>query len=226
MRILIFGSTGGVGRELVGQALNQGHIVTAFARPSAKLDINDRSLEIVQGDVMDLPAVQRAIPGHDAVLAALGSPPVRNTKVRSEGTRHIIRAMETAGTRRLVSVSTLGVGDSWQLLPRKYKVAFRSLLRNVLAAHRQQELYLAQSALDWTIVRPGAYVEGGHTGQYRYGFASTDQTIRAEISRADVADFMLKQLADDTYIRCTPGVSYSSTSYSNSLESRNGRVPR
>ena len=66
----------------------------------------------------------------------------------------------------------------------------------------------SRAEMDWTIVRPGAYTDGDRTGVYRHGFPATDKSIKAKISRADVADFVLKQLADDTYLHMTPGVSY------------------
>jgi len=208
MKLLIFGATGGIGRQLLEQALEQGHTVTAFARNPAKLDIKHDKLTAVQGDVMDFASVERAMQGQEAVLAALGSPPWKNTSVRSEGTRHIVRAMEQVGLRRLVSLSTLGAGDSWQILPLKYKILFSTILRKALTAHEDQEDCIKQSQLDWTIVRPGEFIDGDRTGQYQHGFPATDKTITAKISRADVADFMLKQLADETYVRKTPGVSY------------------
>ncbi len=208
MNVLIFGATGGVGRQLVEQALEHGHTVTAFARNPAKLDLRHENLKIAQGDVMNVASVERAMQGQQAVVAALGSPPWKNTSVRSEGTRHIVRAMEKAGVRRLVSLSTLGAGDSWALLPLKYKILFRTILRKAFAGHQDQEDTIKQGQLDWTIVRPGEFADGSRTGQYRHGFPATDKTIKAKISRADVADFMLKQLADDSYVRKTPGVSY------------------
>jgi putative NADH-flavin reductase len=208
MKVLIFGSTGSVGREVVKQALQQGHSVTAFARDPAKLDFKHENLKIVRGDVMDFASVESAMQGQEAVFAALGSPARKNTNVRSEGNRNIIRAIEKAGIRRLISLSTLGAGDSWQILPLKYKILFRTLLRKAFAAHEEQENCIQQSQLDWTIVRPGEYTNGVRTGEYRHGFPSTDRTIKAEISRADVADFMLKQITDDAYLRKMPGVSY------------------
>jgi putative NADH-flavin reductase len=208
MKLVIFGSTGGVGRQLVEQALEQRHTVTAFARNPAKLPTEHENLQIVQGDVNDVASVEQAIRGQEAVLAALGSSPFKNTTVRSEGNRQIIRAMGRAGVRRLVSLSTLGVGDSWETLPFKYKVLFRTLLRKAFDAHVEQENLIKQSGLDWTIVRPGEYTDGGRTGKYRNGFPVTDRTIKAKISRADVADFMLKQLTNNEYLRKTPGLSY------------------
>ncbi len=97
MRLLIFGSTGSIGRELVKQALEQGHTVTAFARDPAKLDIKHANLQVVQDDVMDLAAVEKAVQGQEAVLCSLGAG--RKGTIRSEGTRHIIRTMEGEGGR-------------------------------------------------------------------------------------------------------------------------------
>lgn len=85
---------------------------------------------------------------------------------------------------------------------------FGFLLRNVFTDHQRQESEVKHSSLDWTIVRPGAFVEGPQTGQYRHGFPSTDKTTKLKISRADVADFILKQVSSDAYLYQTPGVSY------------------
>jgi putative NADH-flavin reductase len=85
---------------------------------------------------------------------------------------------------------------------------FGSLLREVFADHERQENEVKQSHLDWTIVRPGAFIDGKHTGNYRHGFPGNDKTIKLKISRADVADFLLKQLVDDSYLYKTPSVSY------------------
>jgi putative NADH-flavin reductase len=209
MKLLIFGSTGSIGRQLVEQALAQGHTVTAFVRNPAKLDIEHPNLKIVRGDVMDFDAVEKAVQGQDAVLCSLGSG--KNTKgtIRSEGTRQIIQAMEKAGVRRFICQTSLGIGDSQGNLNFFWKyIMFGFLLRQVFADHVIQENYVKQSRLDWTIVRPSAFTDGNRTGEYRHGFPGNDKTTKLEISRADVADFMLKQLTDNTYLHKTPGVSY------------------
>ena len=208
MKLVIFGSTGGTGRQLVEQALAQGHDVTAFTRNPDKLDIQHANLETIQGDVMDITSVERAVRGRDAAICVLGAGKQLTGTVRSQGTQHIIQAMENTGVRRFICQSTLGAGDSWANLNFYWKyVMFGFLLRNVFADHQRQENTVKQSHLDWTIVRPGALVEGERTGNYRHGFPSTDKT-KLEISRADVADFILKQLADDTYLGQTPALSY------------------
>lgn len=209
MKLIIFGATGTVGRQVVEQALDRGHLVTAFARNPVKLDIQHPQLNMVQGDVMDFPAVQQAVRGQDAVVCVLGSGKKLTGTVRSEGTRHIIRAMEETGVRRLICQSTLGAGDSWGSLNFYWKyIMFSLILRNVFADHEKQENYIRQSQLDWTIVRPGAFLDGERTGKYRHGFPGTDKTSKLKISRADVADFILKQLADNSYLHQTPSLSY------------------
>ena len=209
MKLLIFGSTGSIGRQLVEQALEQGHTVTAFARNPAKLDIQHTNLKVVQGDVMNSASVEQAVQGQDAVLCVLGSGGQRKGTIRSEGTRQIIQAMEKTGVQRLICQTTLGAGDSWENLNFFWKyIMFGAFLREVFADHERQENYVTQSHLDWTIVRPGAFVDGDRTGQYRHGFPSTDKTTKLKISRADVAEFLLQQLMNDSYLYKTPSVSY------------------
>jgi putative NADH-flavin reductase len=116
MKLLIFGATGGTGRHLVQQALTQGHTVTAFVRDPARLDLAHPNLTAVQGDVLDPAAVERAVPGHDAVLSAIGAPASKTGTLRSVGTRNIVRAMERTGVRRLISQASLGYGDSRSVL--------------------------------------------------------------------------------------------------------------
>ncbi len=176
-------------------------------RDPARVDIKHANLEVIQGDVLGPASVKKAVQGHDAVLCSLGAG--RKGAVRSEGTRNIIHAMDKAGVRRFICQSTLGVGDSRGNLNVFWKyIMFGLLLRPMYADHVRQENYVRQSRLDWTIVRPGAFSDGEHTGQYRHGFPGTDKTTKLKISRADVADFMLKQLIDDTYLHKTPGLSY------------------
>ncbi len=207
MKLIIFGSTGSIGQQLVNQALMQGHRVTAFARNTSKVDIEHKNLQLKQGDVMDPASLQSAIQGHDAVLVSIGAG--RKGTVRSEGTRNIINAMKEVGVSRLICQSTLGVGDSRGNLDALWKyLMFGLLLRPAYADHVQQENHVRQSKLDWTIVRPGAFIDGDRTGQYRHGFPGNDKTTKLKISRSDVADFMLKQLFDNTYLYKTPGLSY------------------
>ncbi len=209
MRLVIFGSTGATGRLLVEQALDGGHQVTAHARRPERLDgLEHASLSVCRGDVLDPANVGVAVAGHDAVLCAIGAGAERTT-LREEGTKNIVAAMEASGVARLICLSSLGVGDSRANLSffTRY-VVVGLFLRHAFADHARQEAVVMASSLDWTIVRPPHLKDGPRTGSYRHGFPITDRAIRGVISRADVADFMLRQLEDDTSVQRAVGVSY------------------
>jgi hypothetical protein len=117
--------------------------------------------------------------------------------------------MEKLGVKRFVCESSLGIGDSkGQLGPLYNFVLIPLLLRNIFADKEVQEKLIQESPLDWVIARPARLTNGPHTGKYRSGFAADGSSIRAKISRADVADFMLQQLSSDDSLRKTPGISY------------------
>lgn len=199
MKLTIFGSTDGTGRQVVSQALDQGHEVTAFARSPEKLDQKLEKLKVVKGDVIDFAMVDRAIQGQGAVLCVLGMPAMNKSMLRANGTKNIIRAMEKAGVRRFICQSALGVSDSRNLLPFYYKYLIVPLmLRHVYADHEIQENYIKESQLDWIIARPAILTDDDRTGSYEHGFSDKNKAVTLKISRADVADFMLKKITDDT----------------------------
>ena len=209
MKLIIFGSTGGTGQQVVTQALEQGHEVTAFARSPEKLDQQHENLQVIKGNVLDFDSVERAIQGNDAVLCAIGRPPMDKSNLRTNGTKNIIRAMEKTGVKRIICQSSDGVGDSRDMLPFLYKyLIVPLLLRRAFADHEIQENCIKKSRLDWIIVRPTALTDGEHTGSYQQGYTVGNKTIKFKISRADTADFMLKQLADNYYLHKTPSISY------------------
>jgi putative NADH-flavin reductase len=208
VKVLVFGATGATGRELVRQALEHGHSVRAFVRDPDKFGTGHADLDLVVGDVTDLASVERAVQGSDAVASALGSgSSLGSHPALTEGIRNIIRAMDLTGVRRFVYLSMLGVaGSGRQLgLVDRY-IVLPLLLRNVAADHAREEALIMRSALDWVIVRPPRLTNGPYTGKYLSGEDVGGRTFLASISRADVADFIVKQLTDDRYVRKTPAV--------------------
>jgi putative NADH-flavin reductase len=207
MKLLVFGATGGTGRQCVDQALAQGHRVTAFVRRTDAVTTNHDNLTVVQGDIIDAAAVDAAIAGHDVILSALGTrggPPVL-----PEGTHNILVAMEQAGIRRSLWVSSFGVGDSQQQMGWIARTVIVNLfLKNAIAEKEIQERYIRESAGDWIIARPGGLTDGPLTGSYRCVVGPDEKVGRPSISRADVADFLLKNLTDDRYVRKAVGLTY------------------
>lgn len=210
MKIIIFGASGTVGKHLVQQALEQGHEVSTFCRDLSKLDaFNHASLNKIKGDVFNLESVGKAIEGKDAVVVVLGSGNNRKGTVRSAGTQNIIHAMQVKGVKRLICQSTLGAGDSQKNLNFFWKyIMFGWFLKAVFLDHELQERYVKESNLDWTIVRPGAFTDGPKTSSYQHGFPPSNRSIKLKISRADISDFILKQLHSEDYLFKTPGLSY------------------
>jgi putative NADH-flavin reductase len=206
MNLLIFGATGTVGRPLVFEALAQGHQVTAFVRDPASFTKTHDRLRVVRGDALLASDVNRVVQGHDAVLCCIGAG--AKGHVRSAATRNIVRAMDACGVKRFICQSTLGVGESWNNLTFFWKrCMFGLLLRQAYADHVKQEEIVTQSRLEWTIVRPSAFTDGPYTGAYRHGFSSLKQKLALNISRADLVEFLLRQLGDDTYLHKQVGIS-------------------
>jgi putative NADH-flavin reductase len=202
MRIVIFGATGGTGRELVVQALQRGHDVTAFVRTPGKVATVDSRLRVVQGDIQRSESIHAVIPGHDAVLSALGSRTLGPTTLLSEAARTTMDAMQAHAVRRVVWESSLGVGETrgrlgplynWLLLP--------LLLRHIFADKERQEAIIRATPLEWTIVQPASLTNGPRTGRYRLGAEAAPGRLFPRISRADVAHFMLEELVNCRYVR-------------------------
>lgn len=209
MKLTILGATGEVGQNLVQQTLALGHKVTAFTRSPDKLKSRHDNLKVVAGDVLDPEAVKDSVQGQDAVLCALGMPLMNKDQLRSKGTANIVQAMEETGVKRLVCLSVLGAGDSRSVLPFHYTyLIVPFLLRRTIADHNKQETHIRNSGLDWVMVRPGNFTDGSKTGSYRHGFTAGDPPASLKISRADVADFMIRQLADNAYLHQAPSLSY------------------
>lgn len=206
--LLIVGATGGTGRQLVTQALALGHRVTALARDPGKLAIVHDRLRIAAGDVLDPPSLRSAMSGCDAVLCALGHKQfLRPTRILSDGTRNILDAMKAEGVRRFVCETSLGVGDSFGRMGLYYTLfVIPFILPFYYRDKYRQERVIRDSDLDWTIVRPVVLTDGPRRGRYRHGDDVGSWILTRRISRADVADFMLKQLGDDTGIRRAVGL--------------------
>jgi putative NADH-flavin reductase len=190
MRLFILGATGITGRQLVEQGLSRGHEITAFVRSPEKLAPARAGLSVRRGDPRDAAALSAALPGHDAVLSALGPPgPARSTLLR-DSARSLVAAMQAAAVARLLVVSAAVLfkdAGAFVTLMR------RTLLRNVAEDNDAMERHITASGLAWTIARPPRLTNGRMTGTYR---VAEDHLPRRGflISRSDVAHFLLSEL--------------------------------
>lgn len=206
MKVIVFGASGGTGREIVEQALDRGYRVTAFIHVTAAFEGDDR-VQTVHGDVLNADDVKKSVSGQDAVLSALGRGASKNPAT-SAGTRSIIDEMRKAGVARLVVESAFGAGDS----ARQISVLDRFFVRGVLLrsgykAKDRMEEDIEKSGLRWTIVRPTRLTNGARRGHYRAG-EHIPLNIASGISRADVADFMLNQVEGEEFVSKKPSLGY------------------
>jgi putative NADH-flavin reductase len=206
--IIVFGATGGTGKELVNQALEKDFQLTVFVRNPEKLKFNNSKLKIFKGDVLNSNDVERAIYNQEVVFCSLGASGRDKTFLRTKGTKNIIEAMRKNKVGRLICQSSLGFGDSKDVLPWHMKYIIVPLfIKNAFEDHASQEKIIEQSNLDWTILRPASLTNGYRTGKFKTAF-NNQEKIKLKISRADVADFMLSQISDDQYYHQKVGLSY------------------
>ncbi len=201
MKVLVFGASGRTGHHIVTQALARKLLVTAFVRKTEKLTITNNALHVVQGDVTDYNGVAATVIGHDAVISALGvSTPLKHDPAVITGIQHIVRAMQVAGVPRLLYLSFIGLPASRAAAGPVLRYIAPIPLRHEIADHEAKEHIIATSPLDWTIVRAPNLTNGPLTGTYRGGETITANTLLPRLSRADVADFMLRELLDAQFV--------------------------
>lgn len=207
-KLLVIGGSKGIGLEVVKAALGAGHSVRAFARHPEGIKLDHPDLELVAGDATDAIAVADALEGCDAVVMALGIPKsipalARPTTVFSDATAVLLPAMKAAGITRLLVVTGFGAGDSNAAMSTLERMGHSAILGRAYADKAVQEDMIKASDLDWTIARPGILTNNRRTGVYKV--LTEPATWRnGIIARADVADFLLKALAEGTHIRQAP----------------------
>ncbi|MGH7609393.1 MAG: NAD(P)-dependent oxidoreductase [Candidatus Dormibacteria bacterium] len=221
MKLTVVAATGGIGRQIVDQAVAAGHDVTTVVRDPSKLT------QRVPAVVADLAApdpttLRQAIAGSDAVLSGLGARTRSEAGVASRGTRAIVEAMQADGTRRLVVVSAAPVGtvpSPGRPHPPRRDPGDGFVMRNLLTPAvkvalgwvyddlARMEETVRDSGLDWTVVRPPRLNNRGLTGRYRSAYG---RNLRRglSISRADVAHLMLHLLEEPETIGQVVGIAY------------------
>jgi putative NADH-flavin reductase len=202
--VLIIGASRGIGFETVKAALKAGHSVRALARSARRIPLDHPKLEKMVGDALEMATVKRALTGIDVVAQTFGvsaGPELifQPTQLFSKATRVLVTAMEGAQVKRLICVTGFGAGNSRGRGGFLYNAAFRLLLGRVYDDKDVQERIVRRSKLDWIIVRPVILTDGPKTNTYRALADPRDWTC-GFISRADVADFLVKQIDDDAFL--------------------------
>jgi len=207
--VLIIGASRGLGLETVKAALRAGYSVRALARSAHNIALNDVRLEKICGDALDESAILQSLNGVNAVIQTLGVPitpgtVLRGTDLFSGASRVLVKRMRAAGVRRLITVTGIETGESRGSAGFLHsRVLFPLILQRIYDDKNAQEEVIRKSGLDWTLVRPGILTNNVPTGRYRI---RTDPRVWCGgfITRADVADFLVRQIKDHTYIGKAP----------------------
>ncbi|HET6356984.1 NAD(P)-binding oxidoreductase [Streptomyces sp.] len=202
MRLLLLGATGPTGLQLVGQALEQGHHVTALVRSPEKLPRVGARLTVLVGDVTDEQELASAAVGQDAVLSTMGTGRSLTSDIVSRTVDALVPAMHDAGVDRLIFLSAFGVNETYAQASLAQRFFYRTMLRKIYPDKGKADRKLLAGDLDVTLVYPVTLTNRPFTGTYRVGDRFEFKGM-PKISRADVAHFMLTQLTDPTWYRRT-----------------------
>jgi putative NADH-flavin reductase len=207
MNLIVFGSNGGIGHNVVVQALEAGHNVTAVARRPESVTIQHPKLTVKRGDVLDAASLAPLLAGQEAVVSAIGKESRAPTVLYSQGVANILQAMQPAGVRRLLCISATGLDPGQWFQHLVAKPILWAILGEMYSDLARMEELVKRSAVDWTIIRPPQLNNKARTGHYQ---VSCNEHLPAawSISRADVADYILRHLADRSTFRTWVEVAY------------------
>lgn len=205
MKIIVFGASGSTGLEIVKGALQAGHEVTAFVRDASTFEIKDEKIRIIEGNALNPQQVEDAIKGNDAVLSTLG-PKGKPTVMVAESTKNIISAMQKHGVKKIIVISVAGIAVAQDKRGKSFiDTLIKFFLKDVFIDRENQIKILEASSAEWVAVRVPRLTNDAPTGNVKAFFGNPSPTMK--ISRADLADFMLKQLTDTKWLKQAPIVS-------------------
>jgi putative NADH-flavin reductase len=202
MRLLVLGATGGIGKYLLEYATARGHEVTAFARSPQKIALKSGRLRTVSGDLLNADQLAEVLPGHDAVLSAFGPSTLRRVRTRGQFGEVLSKALERSGVRRALVVSSALLFREQNALGNLLRA---TLFRNLIPDMTAMEAALERNGFEWTMVRPPRLTNGPLTQNYSVADGRLPKGMI--ISRACVADFMVKEAERPAHVRQIVGLS-------------------
>jgi len=208
-KLALFGGSGRTGQRFLEVALEQGFEVKALARQPKSIVQSDQKLKVYKGDILNLNHVKQVVEGTDIVVSLFGHVKGSPEWLQTNGTRNIVQAMKDSGVEKIISLSGGGLPFPEKDEPKFMDKMIRSIMKlfvpKILNDAIKHHEVLKHSGLNWIIVRGPRLTNDKKAGHYRVGWVGVNSGTK--ISRADLADFILKQIDDDTYIGQMPFVS-------------------
>ncbi|WCT13355.1 NAD(P)-dependent oxidoreductase [Mucilaginibacter jinjuensis] len=210
-RVLILGATGRTGQHAIAMALAKNYQVVALVRNPGKLGAKE-GLTIIEGSPTNISDVRKAIKGCDAVLSllsplnrseAISLRKIDRPQVLKSSIRNVLQVMPNFGVKRIIVLSTVGAGDSWQYAPWYVKLLVRlTNFKVIFNDHNAQEELIRLSGTNWTIVRPVGLNENRAAGDVVVSYNRTPKPF--QMSRQVLAKFVIEELYSDTYVHKAP----------------------
>ena len=201
MKTLVLGGTGRTGSLVTRAARAAGHEVTVLARDPSRLDPVD-GLRVLTGDAKDHAAIDRALEGQEGLISALGSPSMLRSDIAAPAASNFVPIAHSRRVRRVVVTSAFGVGDTYHQSSLLVRAAFATALRSFFRDKTGADDIVRRSALDWTLVHPVTLTDDLPTGRVTATERLTGREAK-QVSRADVADFLVACLSSSEWSRKT-----------------------
>ena len=206
MKVVVIGATGATGQFLVKKLLARGDDVIALARDPAALAEKHARLSVVKGEARDAGSIDAALKGADAVVVAFGPRGMKKDDLQEVLMRNLLGAMGKTGVKRVINLSGWGAGDSAPKASFFMKVIRATVLKNIYDDKDRGEALLTGSDVNYTNVRPGRLLNAPPRGGVK---ASLDGPgLKPEMTRDDLAAFMIDQLGSDAWVRKSPIIGY------------------
>ncbi len=208
--IALFGASGKTGQHVLQKALSKGYMVKALARNPSSISLQHNNLVVIKGDILQVSDVEQTLKDADSVISVFGH--VKNSPewLQTQGTKNIVAGMKKNGLNKIVSLSGGGLPFPEKDQPKFADKMIRTIMKlavpkilNDAIAHHQ---VLKESGLNWIIVRGPRLTDGKEIGSYRVGWVGVNAST--SIARADLADFIVKQIDDEQFVWTMPFVSY------------------
>lgn len=202
MKIVVFGANGKTGSLITAEALAKGHHVTAYIRKAGSLVLKHSNLKVIIGSLHETGKIKEAITGADACVSALGGRSlIKHSPEIINGIDTIVNLLQAEVVKRIIYLSSMGAGESRKIMRPLIRFFIADIMLRVpLADHTANENRIAESKLQWTLIRPAGLTNGPRTGRLKHGNKMTVLKGNPQISRANVAAFIIEQLTDKSYL--------------------------
>jgi putative NADH-flavin reductase len=209
MKIAVLGGTGGTGSHIVKMGLDLGYDVKVLARTPSKMTIRNEHIEIIQGDALNLVDVEKTIESVDVVFYTLGAAKAGATTIYSETMKNVVEAMKIKKVSRILIISASGVksDDDKNIGFVTKRIIIPLFLKKTYVDMEKMEDLVMESDLNFTLMSPQMLTTGPLTKSYKTEIGLSVKNGR-KISRADLAHYMINNIANDEISRKKVGIAY------------------